>query len=68
MEGEDKLTVSDNCVIFSLSEHNNPLSLCVEFGQSLGFLHNFLNILSLQPVHRIVSTKCNIPTVHKLPL
>lgn len=47
----NNLTVSDNRVIFSLSKHNNPLSLCVDFGQSLGFLDNFLNVLGLQPIH-----------------
>lgn len=43
------LTVSDNCVVFSLSKHDNPLSLCVDFGQRLGFLDGFLNVLGLQP-------------------
>lgn len=45
------LTVSDNRVVFSLSKHNNPLPLCVDFGQSLGFLDYFHNVLGLQPIH-----------------
>lgn len=47
----NNLTVSDYRVIFSLSKHNNPLSLCIDFGQSLDFLDNFLNVLGLQPIH-----------------
>lgn len=47
----NNLTLCDNRVIFSLSKHDNPLCLCVDFGQSLGFLDYFLNVLGLQPIH-----------------
>lgn len=42
------LTLGDSSVIFSLGQHYDPLPLCVYFGQSLGFLGNFLNVLGLQ--------------------
>lgn len=42
------LTVSHNRIILSLSKDNNPLSLCIDFGQSLDFLDNLLNVLGLQ--------------------
>lgn len=41
-------TLGHNRFIFSLRQHHNPLPLCVDFGQSLRFLGNFLNVLRLQ--------------------
>lgn len=62
------LTLGESSVIFSLGQHYDPLPLCVYFGQSLGFLGNFLNVLGLQSKYTISWIKCEKRSTHHVQM